>query len=177
MPSLPMYSPPKTSPVIDLHARKTPPAGLRPHLRASLDALMAHLGVADREVTVVLVGDRAIAQLKRETWPEEDIEVGAATDVLSFPTWEPGDPFMPPHLGDIFISLDTAQRQADARSHSLTHEVALLASHGFTHLLGHDHPHAEGLGYEEGAVGPQWQVFHDHWQAAQRGLWPELRAD
>ncbi len=154
--------------MIDLHARKTPPAGLRPQLRASLDALMAHLNVADREVTVVLVGDRALTRLKRETWPAEDIEADAATDVLSFPSWEPGDPFMPPHLGDIFISLDTAKRQADARGHSLEREVALLASHGMTHLLGHDHPHAGGLGYEEGAVGPEWQVFHDHWQVAQQ---------
>jgi len=156
--------------MIDLHARKSPPAGLRPQLRASLDALMRHLDMDEREVTVVLVGDRAIARLKRETWPEEDIDPLAATDVLSFPSWEPGDPFMPPHLGDIFISLDTAQRQADARGHSLSREVALLASHGFTHLLGHDHPHAEGLGYEEGAVGPEWQVFHDHWQVARQAL-------
>ncbi|MGY2894483.1 rRNA maturation RNase YbeY [Deinococcus sp. UYEF24] len=162
--------------MIDLHARKTPPAGLRPQLRASLDALMEHLNVADREVTVVLVGDRALMQLKRETWPAEDIEADAATDVLSFPSWEPGDPFMPPHLGDIFISLDTAKRQADARGHSLEREVALLASHGMTHLLGHDHPHADGLGYEEGAVGPEWQVFHDHWQVAQTGLPTELKA-
>ena len=167
----------QTAPVIDLHARKTPPAGLRPHLRASLNVLMAHLGVANREVTVVLISDRAIARLKRETWPAEDLDPAAATDVLSFPTWEPGDPFMPPHLGDIFISLDTAQRQADARGQSLTREVALLASHGLTHLLGHDHPHAEGLGYEEGAAGPQWQVFHDHWQVAQGGLQPERKAD
>ena len=162
--------------MIDLHARKTPPAGLRPQLRASLDALMSHLNVADREVTVVLVGDRALTRLKRETWPAEDIDADAATDVLSFPSWEPGDPFMPPHLGDIFISLDTAKRQADARGHSLEREVALLASHGMTHLLGHDHPHAGGLGYEEGAVGPEWQVFHDHWQIAQTGLPTELKA-
>ena len=156
--------------MIDLHARKTPPAGLRPQLRASLGALMDHLGLGEREVTVVLIGDRAIAQLKRETMPEEDIDPQAATDVLSFPSWEPGDPFMPPHLGDIFISLDTAGRQAEARGHSLTREVALLASHGLTHLIGHDHPHAEGLGYEEGAVGPEWQVFHDHWLVAQAAL-------
>ena len=163
--------------MIDLHARKTPPAGLRPQLRASLSALMRQLEMQEREVTVVLVGDRAIARLKRETWPEEDLDPSAATDVLSFPSWEPGDPFMPPHLGDIFISLDTARRQAQARGHSLTREVALLASHGFTHLLGHDHPHAEGLGYEEGAVGPAWQVFHDHWQVAQTGLQPGLKAE
>ena len=151
--------------MIDLIARKTPPAGLRPALRASLGAAMKHFGLRDREVTVVLVGDRAIRALKLEHWGED-----AATDVLSFPTWEPGDPFMPPHLGDIVISLDTAARQAQARGHSLTREVALLASHGLTHLVGHDHPHAGGLGFEEGATGDEWQVFHGAWAAARAAL-------
>ncbi|GGM00296.1 rRNA maturation RNase YbeY [Deinococcus aerophilus] len=151
--------------MIDLLARKTPPPGLRPALRAGLNAAMEHFGVQDREVTVVLVGDRTIRRLKLEHWDED-----AATDVLSFPTWEPGDPFMPPHLGDIVISLDTAARQAAARGHSLTREVTLLASHGLTHLVGHDHPHAEGLGYEEGATGPEWNVFHAAWQAAEAAL-------
>jgi len=154
--------------VIDLIARKTPPPGLRPALRASLAAALRHFGAQEREVTVVLVGDRTIRALKREHWGED-----AASDVLSFPTWEPGDPFVPPHLGDIFISLDTAARQAAARGHSLTREVALLASHGLAHLLGHDHPHAEGLGFEEGATGEEWQVFHDAWAAAQAALPPE----
>lgn len=151
--------------MIDLIARKTPPAGLRPALRQSLAAVMEHFGVQEREVSVVLVGDRTIRALKREHWGED-----AATDVLSFPTWEPGDPFMPPHLGDIIISLDTAARQAEARGHSLTREVALLASHGMTHLVGHDHPHAAGLGFEEGATGAEWQVFHEAWHAAERAL-------
>lgn len=126
---------------------------------------MEHFKVTDKEVTVVLVGDREIRRLKLEHWGED-----AATDVLSFPTWEPGDPFVPPHLGDIIISLDTATRQAQARGHSLTREVALLASHGMTHLVGHDHPHAEGLGFEEGATGIEWQVFHEAWAAAQAAL-------
>ncbi len=126
---------------------------------------MHHFGVADKEVTVVLVSDAVIRALKLEHWGED-----AATDVLSFPTYEPGDPFVPPHLGDIIISLDTAQRQAEARGHSLSREVALLASHGLTHLVGHDHPHAEGLGFEEGAHGSEWQVFHGAWQAALSAL-------
>lgn len=156
--------------MLDLVVQKRPPAGLRPVLRRSAEAVMQHLGIADREVTVVLVSDRAIRQLKQEHWPADDLDPLAATDVLSFPSWEPGDPFIPPHLGDIFISLDTAQQQATMRGHSLTREVALLASHGLTHLVGHDHPHAEGLGYEEGATGAEWNVFHASWQAAQAAL-------
>lgn len=130
---------------------------------------MEHFSVADREVTVVLVGDQTIRALKLEHWGED-----APTDVLSFPTWEPGDPFVPPHLGDIIISLDTAARQARTRGHSLTREVALLASHGMTHLVGHDHPHADGLGFEEGATGNEWRVFHDAWDAAKAALPDEV---
>ena len=151
--------------MIDLVARKAPPPGVRGALRAALAATMRHFEVEDKAVTVVLVGDRAIRALKRETWGED-----AATDVLSFPTYLPGDPFVPPHLGDIVISLETAARQATSRGHSLAQEVALLASHGLTHLVGFDHPHAAGLGYEEGATGSEWQPFHDAWDAARRGL-------
>lgn len=154
-------------PVIDLLSEypAATPEPLPAALEQSLAAVMRHFGVEEREVTVVLVDDAAIQALKLEHWGED-----APTDVLSFPSWEPGDPFMPPHLGDIIISLDTAARQARERGHSLTREVALLASHGMTHLVGHDHPHAEGLGFEEGAAGEEWQVFHGAWAAAQAAL-------
>ncbi|MFC6616497.1 rRNA maturation RNase YbeY [Deinococcus radiophilus] len=155
--------------MIDLVAEVPVDPGLTAALEHSLAAVMRHFGVQDREVTVVLVDDETIRALKLEHWGED-----AVTDVLSFPSWEPGDPFMPPHLGDIIISLETAGRQAGARGHSLTREAALLASHGMTHLVGHDHPHAEGLGFEEGATGEAWQIFHDAWAAAQAALGDEL---
>lgn len=158
--------------MIDLIVHKKPPAGLRRALRSTLAAAMRHFEVEDKEVTVVLVSDTAIRALKLEHWGED-----AATDVLSFPTFEPGDLFVPPHLGDIIISLDTAQRQADQRGHSLTYEVALLASHGLTHLVGFDHPHAEGLGFEEGARGEAWQVFHAAWDAARAALPSQTQAN
>jgi len=103
------------------------------------------LGLEDREVTVVLCSDRRIRELKKEHWGED-----APTDVLSFPTYEPGDPFLPPHLGDVWISLDTAARQARAAGHSLEEEVLTLAAHGLWHLLGHDHTTEE-----------EWRGFHN----------------
>ncbi len=103
-------------------------------LKERLGRLMDELGVGDKAVTVVLTDDEAIRALKREHWGED-----APTDVLSFPTYEPGDPFMPVHLGDIVISLDTAKRQAKAAGRSLEDEVLVLAAHALWHLLGHDH--------------------------------------
>jgi probable rRNA maturation factor len=97
------------------------------------------------EVCVVLTDDEHMRALKREHWGED-----ATTDVLSFPAWEPGDPFVPDVLGDIVISLPTAQAQAEARGHAITVEVCVLAAHGLTHLLGFDHP-----------TEMEWQPFHE----------------
>lgn len=68
-----------------------------------------------------------------------------ATDVLAFAALEsevaqPEELNEPLYLGDIIISLDTANRQAKERQHSLIEEIGWLASHGFLHLLGWDHP-------------------------------------
>ena len=128
---------------VDFVANTRVPRGLRPALRRSLAALMAELGQVDKTVTVILVDDREIRQLKRQHWGED-----AATDVLSFPPFEPGAPFTPPHLGDIVISLDPSARQATEHGHSLEAEVRILAAHSLWHLLGHDH-----------TSEPEWQGF------------------
>jgi len=151
--------------VIDLVLETRVPNGLRPALRRSLEAVMKHYGVPGKAVTVVLTDDAHIRVLKLE-----HLGLDETTDVLSFPVWTPNDPFMPPHLGDLIISLETAQCQADARGHSLTREVVLLASHGFTHLMGFEHPHAEGLGFKETDEGLEWKTFHDAARVAYAAL-------
>jgi probable rRNA maturation factor len=74
------------------------------------------------------------------------------TDVLSFAALEVDCPMpsevlasMPLYLGDIVISIDTAQQQAQKQGHTLLTELAWLASHGLLHLLGWDHPDEESL--------------------------------
>jgi probable rRNA maturation factor len=70
------------------------------------------------------------------------------TDVLAFATLELDVPqFINPvvlteplYLGDIVISVETAWKQAQEQNHSLNRELVWLASHGFLHLLGWDHP-------------------------------------
>lgn len=42
-------------------------------------------------------------------------------------------------LGDVVISIDTAQAQAQERGHSLLDECRILLVHGILHLLGYDH--------------------------------------
>lgn len=43
------------------------------------------------------------------------------------------------NLGEIIVSVETAQKQADAANHSLKNEIYYLISHGILHLLGFDH--------------------------------------
>lgn len=68
------------------------------------------------------------------------------TDVLSFASLDgaeallPHDSAEPFYLGDIVISVPTAQHQAQQNGHSLVVELSWLAVHGFLHLLGWDHP-------------------------------------
>ncbi len=87
-------------------------------------------------VTLVLCDDATIHKMNLSDRNED-----YATDVLSYPTTEPTDIDMPKidHLGDVFISLDTAERQAKIHNHNLESEVLTLAAHGITHLRGFDH--------------------------------------
>lgn len=70
--------------------------------------------------------------------------VDEPTDVLSFSALE-GEAFPEPQdgfereLGDIVISLDTAERQAAEATIPLSDELDHLLVHGILHILGFDH--------------------------------------
>ena len=87
--------------------------------------------------------DAGIAELNSE-WRQ----TSGPTDVLSFaaldetPDWLEGAAV---ELGDIIVSIDTAQRQAQNHNHSLGYELHWLISHGLLHLLGWDHPDERSL--------------------------------
>jgi probable rRNA maturation factor len=93
-----------------------------------LKTAQAAVGVAD-EVQVLLAGDATLKRLNREFRGKNK-----ATDVLSFPA-VPGMGYG----GDLAISLETAQRQAEEHGHSLRDEVRVLLLHGLLHLAGMDH--------------------------------------
>ena len=46
---------------------------------------------------------------------------------------------MDPFIGELYISIDKAQEQAQDFGHSLEREYAWLAVHGFLHINGYDH--------------------------------------
>jgi probable rRNA maturation factor len=77
--------------------------------------------------------------------------IDEATDVLSFPMLEmkPGGvvaedffvlpPDSPVHLGDVLVSVDRVETQAQEAGHSTERELAYLTVHGVLHILGYDH--------------------------------------
>jgi probable rRNA maturation factor len=108
--------------------------------------LLAEVDARGATVSLSLIRDADMRDLNRD-----HREKDAATDVLSFPLYEPAafdrsgrthplerpaDEFM---LGDIVISVDTAQAQAAAYDAPLEREVERLLIHSVLHLCGHDH--------------------------------------
>ncbi|KAF8670490.1 hypothetical protein HU200_050506 [Digitaria exilis] len=90
------------------------------------------------ELSLLLCDDNFIRQLNKE-WRDED----HATDVLSMSQHIPGLDIPILQLGDIVISVETAQRQAEERGHTLLDEIRILTVHGLLHLLGFDHEISE----------------------------------
>jgi probable rRNA maturation factor len=100
----------------------------------------------DYEITLRLTDDAEIQSLNAQYR-----QIDRPTDVLAFAALEdemilpPEMDALPLYLGDIIISMETAQKQADVQGHSLAIELLWLASHGFLHLLGWDHPDDQSL--------------------------------
>lgn len=105
---------------------------------AIIEQALKTLGIEDDvEVSCVLVDDERIHEINREYR-----HIDRSTDVINF-AMEDNDQFyvegMPRTLGDIFISVDHAKKQAEEYGHSLRREMCFLFTHGILHLLGYDH--------------------------------------
>lgn len=117
---------------------ETVAADVRDVVRTTLRGASRQFPGRANALTVRFAACDAIQQLNRE-WRGKD----CPTDVLSFPL-EGETAEGKPYLGDLAICWDVAQRQARRRRHSATREVALLALHGYLHLLGFDHETDDG---------------------------------
>ncbi len=65
--------------------------------------------------------------------------IDRATDVLSFPIDETDPETGTRFLGDMVLSLEKAQAQAEEYGGGFAHEVQYLTVHSVLHLLGYDH--------------------------------------
>ena len=106
-------------------------------------------------MNVLLTDNEGIHQINLDTRG-----IDAPTDVLSFPMCDfsvPGDfshleecpeEYFNPDtgelmLGDIVISVDKVEEQAEKYGHSQTRELAFLTAHSMLHLSGYDHMEEE----------------------------------
>ena len=109
----------------------------------------------EAEVNVILPDNPSIQEINRE-----HRQIDAPTDVLSFPLVDYGRPADFSHveeqaedyfnpetgelmLGDIVISVDKVEEQAEKYGHSQRRELAFLVAHSMLHLCGYDHMEEE----------------------------------
>jgi probable rRNA maturation factor len=100
-------------------------------LQQAVKAACVEMGVAAAEISVALLGDEDITALNRQHLGRD-----YAPDVLSFPLYQPGEPV----VGDVYIGVDQASRQAEEAGVPLLEELVRLTVHGTLHVLGMDHP-------------------------------------
>jgi len=89
---------------------------------------------SDIDITLQLTDNETIRQLNQAYRG-----INKLTDVLAF-----NQEFLNPetgrlYLGDVIISIEQAQKQAQENNVTLNKECALLTIHGTLHLLGYDH--------------------------------------
>ena len=128
------------------------PPEVEKQIRRSVLAALEAEGVDVPCVIAVIVTDDGVI---RET-NLANRGVDRATDVLSFPMVDYESPSDFDHveeavedyfnpetgelmLGDIVISVDKVEEQAEKYGHSRTRELAFLTAHSMLHLFGYDH--------------------------------------
>ena len=97
------------------------------------NAMLRALELPEAELNMLLTNDHEIQKLNHEHQQKNK-----PTNILAFAMDESvADPAG--ILGDVVISLDTAERQARGRGRPLIEEVRFLLAHGVLHLVGYDH--------------------------------------
>ncbi|MBM4235163.1 MAG: rRNA maturation RNase YbeY [Firmicutes bacterium] len=121
-----------------LHGKELLAEDFIANLEKLLDQMLLDYDLQSGEVAVAIGTDELLHRLNQE-YRNQD----RPTDVLSFAYLEPGEDTAPGDqeyaVGDIYISIERAEEQADLAGHQLENEIALLAIHGMLHLLGFDH--------------------------------------
>ena len=126
------------------------------------------MGLAQAELSLTLVGDRAMARLNRETFGRR-----GPTNVIAFPVDALGDANQgstapapdepehdssqpPPVLGEVVISLATTRRQAAENGWPWEELFDFYLIHGILHLVGYDHDTPED---ETAMTARTWELM------------------
>jgi probable rRNA maturation factor len=97
--------------------------------------ILTELGLLEAELSLLFVSDLQIQALNRRYLRRDK-----PTNVLAFPMRDGEFPTLHPHLlGDLVISVETANRQSNRFGLDEMEMVILLIVHGVLHLIGYEH--------------------------------------
>jgi len=104
-------------------------------IRRVAKRILADLALPDAELSILLVNDVQIQELNRRYLHRDK-----PTNILAFPMRKGEFSSLHPHLlGDLAISVETAQRQSNRFGLDDMGMVILLMIHGILHLVGYEH--------------------------------------
>ncbi len=107
-------------------------------IRNTVSKILRLLDCEEKEVSICFTDDQTIRKLNKHYLGRDK-----ATNVLSFSLMEGEYGQINPHLlGDVVISVDTAQKDALKGNLSIEQEIDFLLIHGILHLLGYNHENA-----------------------------------
>ncbi len=114
--------------LVSVPAGRELPTGL---LERAVQAVFDADGIDEGEVSLTFLADDPMRAMNAR-WRGHDW----ITDVLSFCLHDPGGP----PIGDIYVGLEQASRQAEEQGVSEVEELVRLVVHGTLHVLGYEHP-------------------------------------
>lgn len=128
-------------------------AGLRRDVRKILDLL----GSGGSELSLMFVDDEGIRTINRDYLRQD-----RPTNVIAFSLTE-GDfgNVNPTVLGDVVVSAETAEREAQAAGIPIGDAVLYLTLHGILHLAGYDHEGPKGFSRSRIMSAVQETVFFE----------------
>lgn len=93
------------------------------------------LGWSDGELSILIVDDQQIEELNVKYLNRK-----GSTNVIAFPMQTDMFSHISPHLlGDVVISIETAEREGKLSDIGVEERFTQLLIHGILHLLGYDH--------------------------------------
>ena len=109
------------------------------NLKEKAQAILDALGSPDSELSILFLDDSQIAVLNKNYLQRE-----GPTNVIAFPMREGAFAEINPDLlGDVVISLETAEKEGLAAGMSMKDRLGELMVHGILHLFGYDHETSE----------------------------------